>query len=86
MDSSGKIDTKKFFPFLAAVEFRYYADGEDWGALIALNDKGDYIVLNRDASIDQLAQIFATRFKLTAPNTKAKSTVQDSRVGLEFKG
>jgi hypothetical protein len=86
MDSSGKIDTKKFFPLLAAVEFRYYADGEDWGALIALNDKGDYIVLNRDASIDQLAQIFATRFKLTAPNTKAKSTVQDSRVGLEFKG
>ena len=86
MDANGKIDTKKFFPLLAAVEFRYYADGEHWGALIACNDKGDYIILNRDASIEELAQIFSTRFKLTAPNTKAKSTIQDSRVGIEFKG
>ena len=86
MDANGKINVKKFLPLLAAFEFRYYADAEDWGALIAFNDKGNYIVLNRDASMDELAQIFATRFRLSAPNTKAKAAIHDSRVGLEFKG
>jgi hypothetical protein len=86
IDSNGKLDTKEFFPRLAALEFRYYADAEEWGALIAVNDKRDYIILAKTATIDELAKIFKTRFKINAPNTKPKATVQDSRVGLEYKG
>jgi hypothetical protein len=86
IDSNGKLNTKEFFPRLAALEFRYYADAEEWGALIAVNEKRDYIILDKTATIDELAKIFKARFILTAPNTKPKATVQDSRVGLEYKG
>ena len=86
IDSNGKLNTKEFFPRLAALEFKYYADAEEWGALMAVNDSRDYIVLNKTLSIDELAEIFKSRFKLYAPNTKPKATVQDSRVGIEYRG
>jgi hypothetical protein len=86
IDSNAKLNTKEFFPRLAALEFKYYADAEEWAALMAVNDSRDYIVLNKTSSIDELAEIFKSRFKLYAPNTKPKATVQDSRVGLEYRG
>jgi hypothetical protein len=86
IDNFGKLNTKEFFPRLAALEFRYYADAEEWGALMAVNEKRDYIIFDKNATIEELAKIFKTRFKLSAPNTKPKATVQDSRVGIEYRG
>lgn len=86
LQDDGSMDAKKLFPRLAALEFRYYADAEDWDGLIAVNHKKDYILLSNDSSFTSLADLFATSFKLTAPNTKPKSTVQDSLVAYEFKG
>jgi hypothetical protein len=82
----GSMDAKKLFPRLAALEFRYYADSEDWDGLIAVNHKKDYILLAKDRPFNSLADLFATNFKLTAPNTKPKATVQDSLLAFEFKG
>jgi hypothetical protein len=86
IDNSGKLDTKKLFPKLAAFEFRYYADAEEWQALMVMNEKMDYIILDKEMPFDELEDLFSKRFKLNAPNTKAKSTIQDSRVGFKFKG
>ena len=84
--SDGSVDVNILFPRLAALEFRYYADSEPWNVFMVLNYQKDYLVMKKDDSLDDLANIFKKNFNIGAPNTKPKATSQDSMTAVQLKG
>lgn len=81
----GSIDVNELFPRLAALEFKYYADSEPWDVFMVLNFQKDYLIMKKDASLDELAKIFKDNFNIGAPNTKPKATSQDSMTAVQLK-
>lgn len=85
INSDGSFNVKELFPRLAALEFKYYADTEPWDVFMSLNYQKDYLIMRKNASIDELTNIFRDKFNIGAPNTKPKATSQDSMTAVQLK-
>ena len=85
INSDGSFNVKELFPRLAALEFKYYADTEPWDVFMSLNYQKDYLIMRKNNSIDELAEIFKDKFNIGAPNTKPKATSQDSMTAVQLK-
>ena len=83
--SDGTLDIPELLPRFAAVEFKYYADSEPWDSFMVLNFNKDYFIMNKDNSIEEVADIFKDKFNIGAPNTKPKATSQDSMTSVQLK-
>ena len=85
INTDGTFNVSELFPRLAALEFKYYADTEPWDVFMSLNYQKDYLILYKNASIDELTDIFKNKFNIGAPNTKPKATSQDSTTAVQLK-
>jgi len=85
INENGIVNARQFLPRLAAVEFKYYSQLEDWDMLMSINHKKDYYILRHDMPINEIADIFSNHFNIDAPNTKQKATTQDSLTGVQLR-